>query len=122
MQKNYTLEEVGPAISQYIKDHPDHQIQDVAWKVLKIHPTNATRRMKSNSLKFNELGAIATYLGLEVTLTVGEMKFTNNGNLLNDPMALIEYQEKYISVLEENRKLSQQISELKEKNEPAKND
>lgn len=61
----------------YIKEESPYTMGDVAKHTLGITYSNFQKRLSKNNIKLYELEKILTYLGLEIHISLGKMKFTN---------------------------------------------
>ncbi len=61
----------------YIKEESPYTMGDVARQTLGITYSNFQKRLSKNNIKLYELEKILTYLGLEIHISLGKMKFSN---------------------------------------------
>jgi len=111
MKDNYSFEELGEAISDFINESPGLKVGEVGQKVLGIHPTNVSKRLRSNNLKIKEVAKLAEYLDLEIKLELGPIRLSSNPSI--DQHQYIDVQSKLIAAMEQVNTLQEELAEYK---------
>lgn len=93
MQKKSPLNKLGKVLHAYIKDESPHSITEVGKNALGITYANFHNRLSDNNLRMYELEKVLDYLGLEATITIGNMVFQNSEED-KEPNPLVDYDDR----------------------------
>lgn len=109
-----SLSNLGNELLDFIKNSPI-TLGEVSAKALGIQYHNFQRRAAKNRVRFDELNTIAGYMGLEVSIQIGEMVFKSDPMQSLPPQREIALQQKQIQLQEKVIFLQDELSKCKAK-------